>query len=264
MIIILYYKISHEVFTIKIKYDTLFLKGVAVKVEKKEYLNEESFQKNKKKIIIVALLVLIIGSLIGGSLIVTGLMRSGKINLGSNNLTEQIETEKQQLVNSKTELETKIKPIEDEIKNLERKSSTGFDDAYYEREDKIEELEKSITIDKNSIEVINNSLDESFDHCAFDKTKKNPYTSNYCSLKNKTNSYICIVFYAIGAFVIFSSCMMAGFIYFVAKRREILAFTTQQAMPVAQEGIEKIAPAIGNAAGTIAKSIKDNIKEEEK
>ena len=47
----------------------------------------------------------------------------------------------------------------------------------------------------------------------------------------------------------------------VAHRREIAAYTTQQVMPIAQEGIEKITPTISNAAGSIAKSISKGIKE---
>ena len=47
----------------------------------------------------------------------------------------------------------------------------------------------------------------------------------------------------------------------VAKQRSILAYQTQQVMPVAQEGIEKMAPSVGSAAGTIAKEVSRGIKE---
>ena len=42
------------------------------------------------------------------------------------------------------------------------------------------------------------------------------------------------------------------------------AYTTQQVMPVAQEGIEKMAPTIGSAAKEIAKGIKQGINEANK
>ena len=58
--------------------------------------------------------------------------------------------------------------------------------------------------------------------------------------------------------------IVGGIIMFVAHRREITAFTTQQVMPVAKEGIEEIAPTIGNAAGEIAKGIKKGINEANK
>ena len=50
----------------------------------------------------------------------------------------------------------------------------------------------------------------------------------------------------------------------MAHRREITAFTTQQVMPVAKEGINEMAPTIGNAAGEIAKGIKKGINEANK
>ena len=65
----------------------------------------------------------------------------------------------------------------------------------------------------------------------------------------------------IGGFIILASGGIAFAIFMFAKRREILAFTAQQVMPVAQEGIEKMAPTIGNAAGTIGKGIAKGIKE---
>ena len=78
--------------------------------------------------------------------------------------------------------------------------------------------------------------------------------------------------FAIGGFLIGPGvmCTFIGFImrFVIGNRREIMAYTTQQVMPVAQEGIEKMAPTIGNAVGTIAKGItkgiKDGLKDEEK
>ena len=46
--------------------------------------------------------------------------------------------------------------------------------------------------------------------------------------------------------------------------REITAFQTKQIMPVAQEGMEKMAPTMGNVAKEISKGIKDGLKEETK
>ena len=49
--------------------------------------------------------------------------------------------------------------------------------------------------------------------------------------------------------------MIGGVIMFIAHRREITAYATQQVMPVAKEGIEKIAPTIGKAGASIAKEM---------
>ncbi|MDD6466912.1 MAG: hypothetical protein PUF50_01875 [Erysipelotrichaceae bacterium] len=58
--------------------------------------------------------------------------------------------------------------------------------------------------------------------------------------------------------------IIGAVLMFIAHRREITAFTTQQVMPIAQEGIEKMAPTIGHAAEEIAKGIKKGINEADK
>lgn len=58
----------------------------------------------------------------------------------------------------------------------------------------------------------------------------------------------------------FGLIAVGGMILFFAHRREITAFTTQQVMPVAQEGIEKITPTVANAAESVAQSISKGIK----
>lgn len=328
--------------------------------EKKEFLNEEGYQKSKKKISKIILTFFIIGILLGVSLIAVGIVKrlgvtskysdeskakiqeqllQEKTKLEEkqkeleNNRTTNLEIEKTNLLQSKSKLEAKIKPVEDEIKSLERVTFSGFDDAYYARKDKIEELKKSIEQDKKSIEIIDEALDESFDYCAFDETKNNSYTSKYCSIKNnqtddlknigvikealdesfnhcafdktKNNSLTSkycslklqledlnegfgksfessksIPFFVFGAFIIIASCMICGILYLsLVKRREIMAYGVQQVMPVAQEGIEKMAPTIGKAGASMAKEmapvygdiakeisrgIKEGLKDEEK
>jgi uncharacterized membrane protein len=70
--------------------------------------------------------------------------------------------------------------------------------------------------------------------------------------------------FAIGSFMLtigFGLTIAGGVVMFIAHRREITAYATQQVMPLAQEGIEKMAPTLGDAAGTIGKSIAKGIKE---
>lgn len=62
-------------------------------------------------------------------------------------------------------------------------------------------------------------------------------------------------------FIGFALTIAGGVVMFIAHRREITAYTTQQVMPVAQEGIEKITPTVANAAGSIAQSISKGIQE---
>ena len=49
-------------------------------MEDKKFLNEETYQKNRKKIIKVSLIVLIIGILIGCSLVVIGIISQRRVN----------------------------------------------------------------------------------------------------------------------------------------------------------------------------------------
>lgn len=77
--------------------------------------------------------------------------------------------------------------------------------------------------------------------------------------------------FAIGSFMLtigFGLTIAGGIAMFVAHRREITAYTTQQVMPIAQEGIQKMAPTVGSAMGTIgrelAKGIREGINEADK
>ena len=74
--------------------------------------------------------------------------------------------------------------------------------------------------------------------------------------------------FAIGGFMMVPGLFLTGIGFMVrfliGNRREITAYTAQQVMPVAKEGIEEIAPTIGNAVGEIAKGIKKGINEADK
>ena len=48
----------------------------------------------------------------------------------------------------------------------------------------------------------------------------------------------------------------------IAFRREMTAFSTQQVMPVAQEGIDKMSPTIGKAAKEVTKGVIEGLEEE--
>ena len=73
--------------------------------------------------------------------------------------------------------------------------------------------------------------------------------------------------FALGGFMSpigFLLTIAGGVILFIAHRREITAYTVQQVMPIAQEGIEKMTPTISKAAGEIAKGVKQGLKEADK
>lgn len=234
-------------------------------MEEKEYLNEERYQKNRKKIASVALIVLIIGLLIGASLIAIGLKKQGEINSKYSdesklNISNQLAEEKQNLETKKSYLESK---------GITYDSFAKYTDG-----------------EVYDLKIITDILDPSFNYYRFDEYKNNSLTSKYCSLKEQLeevnsefnkrfHSSDNIQFYAAGGFIIVASCMIAGSIFMFAKRREITAFTAQQVMPVtqeyiekmtpiAQETIEKMAPSVGKVAKEIAKNIKEGINDEKK
>ena len=275
--------------------------------EKKEFLTEENYERGKKKLKMIAIIVLVIGLLIGGSLIIVGILKQSKTNSNYSEdtikkLQNDIEAEKVNLETKKAELESKRdEALRVEKQNLENKKQELISKGIkYDNSTKYDDGESY------DLKVITNALDPSFNYCAFDEyennvitrdycllssnkdedsiainviervlsiefnycvgdTKNNMYTSRYCSLVSQLNdksdfnkefdSYDSIPFYIIGGFIIIASCMFAGSIYMTTKQREILAFHAQQVMPVAQEGIEKMAPTIGKAGASIAKEM---------
>ncbi len=50
-------------------------------------------------------------------------------------------------------------------------------------------------------------------------------------------------------------------IYSTARKRDIMAFEAQQAMPIYREAVDEMAPTMGNAAGEIARGIRRGLNE---
>lgn len=194
-----------------------------------KYLNEEKYQKTEKTITLVAILILIVGLCIGGYLIYKGVAKPG---------TSKVEELRTQLESKKSELESK---------GVRFNEFAEYSDG-----------------EEYDLKIITNAIDPSFDNCAFDEYKNNSLTKDYCSAKNRIGDSACTVSIMFGAFICIVTCMISGPIFMVAKRRYILAFSAQQVMPVAKEGIDEMAPTIGNAAGEIAKGIKKGLKDDEK
>ena len=194
-----------------------------------KYLNEEKYQKAEKSITLVAILILVIGLCIGGFLIYKGVAKPG---------TSKVEDLKVQLENKKSELEAK---------GIKFSSMAKYSDG-----------------EEYDLKIITNALDPSFDYCAFDEYKNNSITKEYCTAKNSTGDFASKGSMILGVFICIATCMISGFVFMFAKQRHIVAFQAQQVMPIAKEGIDEIAPTIGNAAGEIAKGIKKGLEDEDK
>lgn len=233
--------------------------------EKKEFLTEENYERGKKKVKAIALVVLLLGLLFGGSLIAIGIIKTNEVKKQNEQVAQQVEQNNQ--TRTAAEVQADIDSVQNKIDSLKAEISIlnteqqkifrddhGFSDRYYEKdaeieakENELDKLENQLSNYKNELWKINSGYNDTKKE--IEKSKNTISTSKYVPL------------YVFGAFIIIASCMISGSIYMFAKRREIAAFTTQQVMPVAQEGIEKMAPTIGNAAGTVAKGISKGIKD---
>lgn len=250
---------------------------------KKEFLTEENYERGNKKIRKVALVVLIIGLLIGGALIATGIIKSNNAKKNNEQIANQVEqnnrTRSASDVQSDIDLvKTKIDKLEKELSNLRIEQDKifrddhGFSDRYYKNEAEINEKTNEMNNLKTQLFKYESEL--LVINSGYNDTQKEVEKS-----KNTISSAEYAHFYMFGGVIIFAACMFSGIIYLSTKQREILAYQTQQVMPLAQEGIEKMAPTIGKAGAKVAKEmapvygdiakevskgIKEGLKDEEK
>lgn len=187
-----------------------------------EYLNEEKYQKAEKKISFVALIILVLGLSLGGFLIYKG-----------------VHTDSSKLDDARKALEIKRDTL---IENGVTKSSNYLNGESYQ------------------LYILTNALDPSFSYCSFSEYKNNDLTREYCSLKNSTSDFSKTSFIMFGSFICISTLMISLFVFSVSKQRKMLAFMTQQAMPIAQEGIEKMTPTVAKSVKEITKSVKDGLR----
>jgi|LSQX01.2.fsa_nt_gb flagellar basal body-associated protein FliL len=223
--------------------------------DKKEYLNEEWYQKVKKKITRISLIILIVSIVIGGGLIATGIIKTdsykkeaAKINEERYNAAykeseEKVAAAKQRLSDIATEKEALNKQYDS--KNQECDSLNMRDSDWYT---KVNQCHREASAIKSKI---NDLESEEF------KLNNANYTVYYDKAIAKNYIFLSII----GGIVIFIGGMTALMVYVIAKKREIRAFGIQQSMPVTQEAIDKMAPTVGNAAGTISKGISKGIKD---
>lgn len=232
----------------------LVQKGVE-RVNNKEFLNEESYQQTKKKITKISLIILIVGVVLGVTLIAIGIIKGNlskteaeKINEERYNAAYQESQAKvdaankrlDEIAKEKQELNNQISTKEYECDSM----SMGMDNWFAD-------------IGKCQSEV--SSLESRLSELEMEEfgLENADYTVYYTQVFAKKYIFL----YFIGGSIIGLSCLASGVFYLIAKRREIKAFTIQQTMPVTQEVIGKMAPTVGNAAGTIAQGITSGIKE---
>ena len=208
-------------------------------MNKKEYLNEEWYQNTKKKIVKISLIILIVSILIGGGLIATGIIKTNISKKEAQKIYEERVAEaNKRLDEIEQEKETLNKQYE--LKNQECDSISMSDPDWFSKKSSCSREVNKIASKITELETEEFKLNNAFSIF---------YFKNYTFLS------------IIGGIVIFIGGIIALAFYVIAKRREITAFGVQQVMPLAQEGMEKMAPTIGTVGKEIAKGISSGIKE---
>lgn len=226
-------------------------------MEKKELLNEENYEKTKKKITTISLIILIVALLIGSTLIALGVIKTNtskkdaeKVNQERYNASEQ---RLKEIASEKESLNLQYDAKNQECDSLDMSAKDWYSKVNQCRRDASAISSKITNLESEEFKLNNN----------YDKVE----AKNYIPLS------------VFGGVIIFIGGMISLSIYLIAKKRDISAFAIQQSMPLAQEAIEKMAPTIGeagktvidkvgpsmgSAAGSIAKGIKDGLKDEDK
>lgn len=116
----------------------------------------------------------------------------------------------------------------------------------------------------NMFDSFNNSINNDDDGREFVDSMKESATSITASSKNSFNGVMLI---GLGGFISvagFALIIAGGGMTYMAHRREITAYTTQQTMPIKKETINDITPTVADAAGTITKSVSQGFEEGKK
>lgn len=197
-------------------------------MNKNVYLNEEKYQKIEKRLSLAALLILIIGLCVGGYFLYKGIAKPN---------SSKVEALQKQL-------DEKRKKLED--KGVVYTAFTKYTDG-----------------EAYDLKIITEVLDPQFDNCSFNEYKNNNITKEYCSQKNSISEFSSFSFIIAGVCICATSCGIAFVLFMIAKGRKVAAFTAQQMMPVAKEGMNEMAPSIGNVAKEITKGVKEGMKDDE-
>lgn len=212
-----------------------------------KHLNEQNYQKGKKAIAAIGILIIVLGVGLGLFLITTGIIKmNSKSNKNEVNNIELLEKKIDEL--EKEEIQVRLE------KNKEF-DENQFSEKYYLLQNKLSDIREEISEAKSEI------------------WKEE---SGYNNTKNRIESSKGLMYIIPGVMAIIFGFIFGGIVLSIAYGRNILAWKIQQVMPVAQESmetisptiakiskeqIETIAPAIGELAKEIKKGLQDDNKE---
>ena len=248
-------------------------------MEKKEYLTEENYEKGKKTLAKIIKIVLSVGLSISLLLIISGIIVIATSGNKENDkeTTTTTTTTYSSKVRSEAEINadinartTKINELKKGLPSLKAQKTSefmknGHTQKYYELEQKISDLEDEIS----KLESEKRTFERELSNREFDledEKNEHEFEEEFNSITEDIEPEgifkkgIGGMLIVIGLGLIPPTLMISGMLFLIYKKREITIFTTQQTMPIAQEGIEKMAPTIGDAAGSIAEGITKGIK----
>lgn len=205
---------------------------------------------------------------------------------------EELEKAKEDLKTEKSNLKAKLeelKSLREEKETLRTKlqresteifmNERGRSANYYAKQDEIKAVDKEISELSDQISSLDTYVERDFDCFFLDTSEKEGTFKIACDLESKitslneeindlekeknklsntnivSNIYNSSKYFVAILPVLWLTLMISGMLYFIAKRRNILAYSIQSTMPVAQEAIEKAAPTIGKAGASIVKEM---------
>lgn len=239
-----------------------------------QYLSEEKYQKINKKLSLVSKVVLVAGLAIGATLISIGVITKNNVNKENKELKNEIreenkialEKDKQEISKFETEiaeLESQKKALDDEIENLkiardEAFSKDAFGSEYKRLNNEINKKRKE-SFELNS-QIASKETDKFEIESDLSRHDESSIESTYNSKKKSEPSFVYTCF-GLGGMALFMGVTWSLSLFFVTKRRSIMAYQMQSVMPVAKEGMKEMAPVVGETAGTIMKEMAPAYKE---
>ena len=175
----------------------------------KEFLNEENYPKNKKKIIKTSLIILIIGLLIGGSLIFVGVIKQNnakkaneQANVEANNLLQENLTKARERINI---IDSEIEKLNNELEKLKEEDYqlSMNDSDWFNKKSRIQDNIQDVNVQIMNLETEKSQLENT------------TYTVNYDLVPPMQYR----IFYYIGAGVIVVACIISVIFYFIATRK---------------------------------------------
>lgn len=224
-----------------------------------EYLSEQKYQKVKKGLVVLGVVVLLAFIICSYIFLLTPGLEKRKEATNYRIPTEQ------EILNQTNAIEEKYGILEAELegkydilkKEIEDKYTKKMSDDGWFEENRI----KSEELAKLNIEKVEELTDLEFKKST-ELSKVNSSIDNGEFEKARIQSES-LIYLGFGVFVIFFGLIVSAGIFLAAFGRNIFAFQTQQVMPVAKEGIEKMSPTFGTVAKDITKGVKEGLKDKE-